>query len=325
MTTAQGRRPDTLVRVCFAIPAAILVVCYAWLALERGTVWLWNVPVHESGHYTLGATILYFNHFLREVPTDLVYALFVLGAVSGAFAGLRDGPARHTARPWFACAAGLVAVALFLSAAEQGWVGALRDLAQMRTRDDLVAYGSHWRFHWLSTLWFGAAAYLILPRVVPGALTGGESVATGLTPSRLAWGAFAGLTLAFGMSADIFTDVRYAGHQAREILTHGPITGLLAIGVVRRAAVRNVPETVQTEQRAHRPYWLDWLAAVGFVIIPLWVGGVTLAGDPMAAGQSEQGLAAMVAGHVFEHTLDYVLVMMLVGGGCALMMERRAR
>lgn len=320
---AQGRPPDPLVRLCFGIPAAILVACYAWLAVDRSTAWLWDVPVHESGRYTLGGTIFYVSHFLREIPTDVVYALFVLGAASGALAGSREPAARRLAWPWFACAAVLVAVALLVSAAGQGWTGALRDLAQMRTRDDLVAYGSHWRFHWLSTLWFGAAAFLIVPRVVPAAVAGaGDGVAARLTASRLAWGAFAGLTLVFGMSADIFTDVRYAGHQAREILTHGPITGLLAIGLVRRAAVRNVPPSDRT---SHDMRPTHWLAAAPFVIIPLWVGAVALAGDPMAAGQSEQGLAAMVAGHVFEHTLDYVLVLMLVGGGCALMMEERSR
>jgi hypothetical protein len=31
-------------------------------------------------------------------------------------------------------------------------------------------------------------------------------------------------------------------------------------------------------------------------------------GDVMSEGQSGNGLAAMVAAHVFEHALDYVLV-----------------
>jgi hypothetical protein len=32
--------------------------------------------VHESGVYTLGQTILYFNHFLLEIPKLVAMALF---------------------------------------------------------------------------------------------------------------------------------------------------------------------------------------------------------------------------------------------------------
>jgi hypothetical protein len=318
------------------VPAAILALCYAWLALDRGTPWLWDVPVHESGRYTLRDTIFYFGHFLREIPTDIVYALLILAAVHGAPVGAAEGRAggggaRRIAWTALAAAAVLVVIAALRSASVQGWDGVLRDLLQMRTRDDLVAYGSHWRFHWLSTLWFGVAALLAAPFLVRSSDTSARAgVPPGLTATRLAWGTFAGLTLVFGLSRDTFTDVRYAGHQAREIMTHGPITLLLAFGIVRLVAARNAgpgradaasPGGGRTLGRALP----SWLAAALFMIIPLWVGAVALAGDPMAAGQSEQGLSAMVAGHVYEHALDYVLVMLLVAGGYALMMERRTR
>src|SRR5262245_58650599 len=48
---------------------------------------------------------------------------------------------------------------------QHGWTSAALDLLQFRTRDDLVEYGSHWRFHWLSTVWFGVAAMLGAPLI----------------------------------------------------------------------------------------------------------------------------------------------------------------
>lgn len=312
---APGNVTDAgLRRICFGVPAVILAGAWLWLALDRGTPWLWNVPVHESGRYTLGQTIFYFGHFLREVPTDIVYALFVL---AGARVGARPrrGRTPPIAVAALLAAAALIAVALFRAAATQGWDWALRDLFQMRTRDDLVAYGSHWRFHWLSTLWFGVTAMLAVPLLAPSSTVFAESGRRLAPAAWLAWGTFLALTLVFGISADIFADVRYTGHQAREIMTHGPITGLLAAGVLQAMADRTT-----VPGREVRPFERirgQGIAVALFLIIPLYLAAVTLAGDPMQAGQAEQGLAAMVAGHIFEHTLDYLLVTLLVAGGYA--------
>jgi hypothetical protein len=221
-------------------------------------------------------------------------------------------------------AGGLVVSALLVSARTHGWQGALMDLAQMRTRDDLVAYGSHWRFHWLSTLWFGVTAALVVP-----AFLGRPASAPRSIDGRVvaAWGFFGALTLLFGVSGEVFTDVRFTGHQAREILTHGLVTGPLAVGIVlmlrgvrhgagvpggdvRGAGV--IGGLVRTARS--RP-----ISAALCVVIPLYLAAVTLAGDPLAVGQSDQGLSAMLAGHVFEHALDYLFVLLLVTGGCALL------
>jgi hypothetical protein len=104
----------------------------------------------------------------------------------------------------------------------------MQDLLQYRTRDDLAGYGTHWRYHWLSTLWFGAAVG-VAPAMAHW-ITGAPVLRRSRFWTRVAWGYFLALTLVFGMSADVFLDVRYAGHQAREILTHGPVTLLLGLG-----------------------------------------------------------------------------------------------
>jgi hypothetical protein len=160
---------------CLSVPALVLLASYVWLALDHGTPLLWNVLVHESGRYTFGETVFYFSHFLREVPTVVAYALFLLG-VSGGVArttGQDEEPDRDARAGWLALglAMALVGSALWATAASQGWDSALQDLLQYRTRDDLSGYGTHWRYHWLSTLWFGAAAGTapIIASRIPGA------------------------------------------------------------------------------------------------------------------------------------------------------------
>ena len=60
------------------------------------------------------------------------------------------------------------------------------------------------------------------------------------------------------------------------------------------------------------------------MVVPIYLAIVAMRGDVMAAGQSDRGLAAMVAAHYFEHALDYLLVALLVLGGFGLLVARRA-
>jgi hypothetical protein len=291
----------------------VLATAYGWLAAEHSTPWLWSVVVHESGRYTLGETVFYTSHFLREVPTVLAYSLFLLG--SAGQAGLGRGPGSRWWGPGggaLAAAALLVGGALLASATASGWDSAWRDLLQYRTRDDLSGYGTHWRYHWLGTLWFGAAATLV-PGVV-SRVSGDSRLGLRVGWARAAWGYFLGLTLIFGLSTDVLVDVRYAGHQAREILTHGPTTLLLGVGILLAAAG---PGGLITREPARTSRRWTRAAALAVVAIPLHLAVVSLRGDVMAHGQADLGLSAMVAAHYFEHTLDYLLTALLLIGGLA--------
>lgn len=322
--------------LCFAIPAAVLVACYLWLAVDHGTLWLWPVVVHESGRYTFGQTVLYWPHFLREVPVVVAYVLFLMG-VSGAVPGDVGRGRRVGGRAAVIGLGGgilLVAGAFVATATSAGWGTAFLDLLQYRTRDDLFGYGTHWRYHGLSTAWFGAAT-LVAPAVTER-LVGRPVLRLQRGWMLASWGYVLALTLVFGLSADVFTDVRYAGHQAREILTHGPITLLLGLGLVLAMAGgvdggrisagiggRGDPLAAGgvDGSPAHLPSmgwsWPFAIALVAAILIPLHLAVVSLSGDVMEQGQSELGLSAMIAAHYFEHTLDYLLTALLLIGGLA--------
>ena len=317
--------------LCFGVPLAVLALAYAWMAFDHQRLLLWNVTVHESGDYTFGETVFYARHFLREIPIVLAMALFVLAGytrVAGVTGTVHRGRARAIAWGALGGALLLMALALGATARQLGLGEALHDLLQFRTRDTLSAYGSHWHFHWLSTLWFGVAASLAA-RPLAGLL--GDAVSS--RPGRGAlwrWGGWlyvAALTIVFGLSAEIFIDVRYAGHQAREILTHGPVTLLLAFGVLHATARWLSASSGETPSalRLGLSGAAAWFQLVLFLIIPAYLAVVTLSGDFMAVGQSQLGLAAMVGAHYFEHFLDYLLAVLLVSGGFAGWVLRRSR
>jgi hypothetical protein len=316
----QGTRPKergrTIQVACLATPVAVLAAAYVWLTIDHATPWLWDTVVHESGRYTFGETVLYADHFLREVPIVVGYVLFLLASSGATATGGAMGVARRHRTPLAAAlalgAAGLVVLgALLASVASGGWDAALLDLFQYRTRDDLAGYGTHWRYHWLSTLWFGASAGLA-PTIVHR-MSGVPLLHHHPGWMRIAWGYFLALSVLFGLSSDIFLDVRYTGHQAREILTHGPTTLLAGVGIVLAASRRVGPGP----RPVRSPGWLTVIAVLAVVAVPLHLAVVSLSGDVMEHGQADLGLAAMVAAHYFEHALDYLLILLLLMGGLA--------
>jgi hypothetical protein len=302
--------------LCFGAPALVLAASYLWMAMDHHAAGLWNVVVHENGLLTLQGTVFYVSHFLRELPVDLSVVLFVLAGFErvqpgGRFADLPGG----MLAPGLALVVAVVVMGLaFALTVRQGGMNwAFSNLLQFRTRDDVTAYGTHWRYHFLSTIWFAIAAPLAA-RIAVGRLD--VSGPPGVSPlTWLAWGYFVAVTAVFGVSRDIFTSVLYAGHQAREIATHAAVTVPLTLGVLWLTLARGRADPAA-------PVWAPnreaWVRIVALLAIPAWLGVVLASGDPMSEGQSDNGLAAMVAGHFFEHVLDYVLVMLLAVGALSL-------
>jgi hypothetical protein len=125
---------------------------------------------------------------------------------------------------------------------------------------------------------------------------------------RIAWTAFAVLTVTFGLGLAPFTDPRYLGHQAREIMTHAMTS--LPLGFAMLALVHRASGAMHARRDGAPPRLL--LASV--VVIPICLAIGVLTQDAMATGQTDRGLAAMVAAHFFEHALDYVLISCLAVG-----------
>jgi hypothetical protein len=297
-----------------------------WLALEHGTIAVWHLVVHESGRYTLAQTVFYFRHFLREVPTLFTVALFVVAAYGSPAVPAAERPrARRMGLLYasgllFACV--MIVVAFRATAAEHGSLSAWTNLMQYHTRDDLASYGSHWRFHWLSTLWLGLATSLsatVTARWL--AAPAPHDTRARRLMGAVAWGWFWGLSLVFVPTLEPVLDPRFIGHQAREILTHSLVTLPMAMGLL----------ALVLRHHGHQPK-LSRLAlkvpvsrAAVVLAIPAYLGFATIASEAMSHGQTAGGLAAMVAAHFFEHVLDYVFVALLCVGGYGLLLVRAGR
>lgn len=305
----------------------VLVLAWAWLAVEHGTPDLWNVVVHESGRYTLGQTILYFRHFLREIPTLVAMALFAVAAFGTSPPDPTPKEGGRVTRS-LGIAAGAVAVAIAvlafaIEARASGPQAALSNLLQYYTRDDVSAYGSHWRFHLLSTLWFATAVSLAAHVWSRTARARGAVDTASRRPWQIAaWAWFLGLTLVFRPTLEPFTDPRFIGHQAREILTHGLVSLPLVAAVL--ALITGSHEASDRATAVDVKATLA-LTAAGFVAIPVFLAVATITGDAMSAGQTDGGFSAMVAAHFFEHLLDYVSAAGLCAGLAGVATGRRAR
>jgi hypothetical protein len=69
---------------------------------------------------------------------------------------------------------------------------------------------------------------------------------------------------------------------------------------------------------------LNWLDLAGAAGIPAYLGMVAMATNVTEAGQAGGDLAALVAAHFFEHSLDYAFVGLLVFGCYGIRSQRVA-
>jgi len=310
--------------ICLSGPAVVLASAYVLLAIAHGELRLWDVPVHESGRYTLGQTVLYFRHFLREVPTAVAISLFTTAAYGVPHPSSVVARPRRELVTYGAClgaAVALLVLSLAIVVVDRGAQDAVRNLAQFHTRDELIEYGSHWRFHFLSTLWVGLGA-LVAARIGARWL-GGPSPEpwTANRPLTIgAWVYFLVLSVVFVPTLEPFLDPRFIGHQAREILTHAAVTLPIGFGIVALIHRRHIaPE----QEPPPIPPGAPVLVAV--FLIPAYLGAQVIFGDVLATGQTDHGMAALVAAHFFEHSLDYLFVGLLTAGGYGLLLASHAR
>jgi hypothetical protein len=201
---------------------------------------------------------------------------------------------------------------------------ALQEILQGYTRDDIFLSGSHWPFHLLSTVGYFLAAIIVATLLhywIHGSLPPHRRT------ERSLWiggtiAAMLVMTTLLGLTTAPFLDPRYIGHQARELLTHISITLPLSFGLLltethtaRELMTEQIHRDGRTGQRpietvipSQRIYHdLIVAAAVLFFGLLFLVAGTLLTG---AVDHARPGipLSSLVAAHVFEHTVDYLLV-----------------
>lgn len=275
-------------RTAAAVVAAVgLGASYVWLMVAHGTVWLGDAVVHENGRLTLAGTVGYVEHFLREWPVDVMSALCV-AAVVQPFA--RGGAQHRRIASITATGAVLMAaVAAAVAIERSGWDLVRHDLLQSVTREGAFVFGSHWHSHFLPLVCLAMVATAFARR---SALT------------LAAWGWLAAMTAIFGLGAETFSSARFLGHQLRELVTHVGVMVPVVTALVLAGA-----------DGATRVRWrLDSGAGValgGAAVVALALATLSVTHGSTGHMQPGAGWSAVVAGHVFEHSLDYAWVALL--------------
>jgi hypothetical protein len=288
----------------FLVPFGTLAGSFAWMGLATGDAWPWQRVVHEDGQRTLLQTMFYVEHALRELPLDLLLAWAVGAAAAHFFPQSRLGPNERSPLLRLSTA---VLVLLLVGIVAGTWATAgveavAQNLAQMHTRPGVpLAWGAHWRYHVLERLALLAASFALFGLLAKEGQQGTPKV------PRLYLGSLAGfvlLTFLFGLTPEPFTDARYLGHQARELFTHGLVTFPLAVGACLKLA-GDIPVPSASKKTAKlRSVWLA--VAVAGSLAAFVIFGALRTGASQQAQTHE--LHRLVAVHVFEHTLGYLLV-----------------
>lgn len=300
--------------VLLGCPALVLVASYTLLALRHHAWNLFPVIIHEEGRYTLTETLLYFRHFVRELPVNtlIATALGILACLHSplTFHSLdKPGLLSKTRRCAGLAALFLALVVIALTWLQLGFRETGIELAQYRTRDELSEFGSHWRYHLLhiadSVLFcFGL---LLMIR----GLTGAGSLNYRAVRWISAWAVFfLVLTYFFGSPLRALTDPLYLAHQAREIETHRLLTLCPALGcillldqILGGSSMRILPCSRMILQG------IFWIALA--TLIPLWIFWSLRQLDIPSLAHRKTDLWQLAAAHHFEHMLDYFYVALL--------------
>ncbi len=297
-------------RLCFAIPAGVLVAAYVGIAAATETAWPWLRVVHEDGRRSLLETVVYFEHALRELPLDLLLAWAIAGAAVYFFPQTAlSANANQSSVRWFVAAAVLLAASIVVGTWHAaGGEAVVNNLVQMHTRPGAaLEWGTHWRYHLLSRLALLLAAFALFGTIAAGS---GAAPRGSLMPYLGSLAGFVLLTIVFRLTADPFTDPVYLGHQARELLTHGLVTLPLAAGTCMALAAGNVPAAPGATNESRREIFL---ASAGAILLGIYVAGGAMLAAAVRLGQTQEFHRLLLV-HFFEHTLGYLLVPVAAGG-----------
>jgi hypothetical protein len=296
------------------------------MSLFYEKLWLFNTVVHENGKYTLLEVILYFRHFLWEVPIKGVYSLFIVGTFFyyGKPLVRIDKPQAPnvTARQVLlsgVLAFGVVLLSVFMSASDIGLKDTVMGLFQYRTHElRPLEFGSHWRNHFLSNIvFFSTSAFCVL--VYRMVNNGGQWVRrkfSNLLPVSAV--IFVVLTLFFGMTMDPFENPSYLGHQLREVFGSDlSITMLLCMAVLIFLEGKYDPGEIDSGRGGQRNYKRNVLFLVCWAVPIIFITGflvVKVLSLDIGANIESLGhtkgwsVLDLFAWHFFEHSLDYIFV-----------------
>lgn len=316
--------------ICFGIPIILLIGAYIHMGFRYERLWLFDTIVHERGKYTFLEVILYFRHFLWELPMKTLFACMLVGIFYyfGKFSLSRELNQYYVIPFRPIILSGIIAliiasVAFFMASSEHGFKEALLGFCQSRSSElRPLQYGSHWRNHFLSNivLYCSSVVTVLLYRIF---VNGGHWERRRfwfLFP--LAAGLFILITIIFGFTMDPFQTPSYLGHQLREIFGSDlSITMLLTMGIlihlegkydINENRSRPIDKKKQNKLMKYAFFWSVPAVVLSLFLI-LKVLNLDMSGEMAKLGSTEGWTKLdLFAWHFFEHSLDYTYASALV-------------
>jgi hypothetical protein len=279
------------------------------------TLNLCNVTVHENGKYNLLETILYYDHFCREFFICTLLALFIVGFFL-SYGSAKPRKSGNAGKYFLVCFFILVLflVIVFLgSISKIGLEETSLDVFQYRTRDNLIEFGSHWRYHFLSRigLFTSSAVIITFYRITHDKK---QWILSKYGLSILIFASISHIiaTLLLGITNQPFSDPRYLAHQGREFITHNLLTIPVLIVILCFLEGKFADVHSNSLIEASNNLYLHFLFwSFLSILIPsfLWIQLKNTSISLVA--QQNWSVWDLLAFHFFEHSLDYIFVAIL--------------
>jgi hypothetical protein len=312
-----------------AIPAAYFLVSYIYVALWHRKAFLAFTITHENGRLTLAESMLYFDHFIGCVPMVLLFALYTVAgfALSGPVPLLAD-PARaqFAATVLLGGSVCLVFLSFIAAVYAVGWQQTLDWALQRVERDGVSSKGGTWNQLQLSNvpMFLGILGTTTAIGVVSRRSSHTELVEL-TTSGWLLLGFALALTLLISASNwcgwQALRNPRWLAHSMRELATY-PFTGIpiaLASVLLMELYLSGIDGVLLSPGLVS----LLLLALCLFIAVVerLLLGSVDVGTIAQRPAFAPNGLPIgyLMASHVFEHFLDFLLIAALSGGVYALL------
>jgi hypothetical protein len=323
-TVSMSIRLDVLLLILMAPPVLYFVISYSYLASWHNKLFLWNSVIHENGRLTLLESLYYFDHFVGVVPMIVLFALCVAGGFSlgGVFPSIIDMSTAKVVTTILLTGSALIVLFAFLASIfTAGWQRTLDYAFQRIERDGVISKGGTWNQLQISNIpialgTIGLTSALAISSknsvdpgnvnpMVGGIICIGLAAVLSITISALNWSGW-----------QSFLNPRWVAHSVREIATY-PLTGI----PVAMASILLVEYYLSGVDKwtfqLHLPSILLLGTGIAFLIGQLiFLRNVDVLAIAQKPSFASDGLPIpyLLCSHVFEHFLDFVLIIPLSGG-----------
>ena len=310
-------------KLLLAIPLAVYILSYIYLAFYHNEIFLFKTIIHEGGTYNFLETLFYATHFVGHIPVHTVLALYF----SGIYLCMNGRPAYRVESSrllWLSISLVLLISAGFLiSFLWFGTEDTISFLLQKKQSVTRYEQGGSWNLHLPSTM----MQFLLIPIYIYLAKWLFKSpvklnfkgvniiVASVLLCIFMTW-----LVNDSPLSTviEIWKEPRYLAHSVRELatfpVTYYPFALYFMLNHKNPHGSQKVTGDWTLQVSIITALFLFTILFAYQSIIPLMVGIGNLAQNPDFAKGGELSILYLLSSHYFEHFLEslYFILMSLL-------------